>query len=134
MVVDGHRQDAFGAFLADDIFVENFLDFLGLGELVAGALSALLELFADYVVAELDAFVADENGRSGDEFSNLVLALSTKRAVQQLSVIMFAARVFAHAVLKLTARPGVLPLKPCSYSTDYIAPGNPRAKLRTRGL
>jgi len=32
------------------------------------------------------------------------LALSTERAVQKLAVIMFAARIFAHAVLKLAAR------------------------------
>jgi hypothetical protein len=33
------------------------------------------------------------------------LALSTERAVQQLAVIMFAARIFAHAFLKLAAPP-----------------------------
>ena len=105
MVVHGHRQDPLGALLADDVFVENFLDFLRLGELVAGALGALFELFPDYVVAQLHAFVADENAGAGDEFPNLVLALSTEGAVQQLAVIMFAARIFAHAVLKLAAPP-----------------------------
>jgi hypothetical protein len=103
VIVDGHRQDALRAFLTDDIFIEDFLDFLRLGELVAGALGALLQLFPDYVVAKLDAFVADENARAGDELSNLVLALPTERTVQQLAVIMFAARIFAHAVLKLAA-------------------------------
>jgi hypothetical protein len=33
------------------------------------------------------------------------LALSTERAVQQLAIIMFAARIFAHAVLKLAPPP-----------------------------
>ncbi len=103
MVVDRDRQDALGALLADDVFIEDFLDFLRLGELVAGALGALLELFADDVVAQLDAFVADEYRRAGDELPNLVLALSAERAIQQFAVIMFAARIFAHAVLKLTA-------------------------------
>jgi hypothetical protein len=32
-----------------------------------------------------------------------VLALPAERTVQQLAVIMFAARIFAHAVLKLAA-------------------------------
>src|ERR1700680_2935072 len=109
MVVYSDRQDAFGALLTDDIFIEDFLDFLRLGKLVAGALSALLQLFPDYVGAQLDAFVAHENARSGDELANLVLALSTKRAVQQLSVIMFAARIFAHAVLRLTTWPKLEP-------------------------
>ncbi len=103
VVVDRHRQDPLGAFLADDVLIEDFLDFLGLGQLVAGALGALLELFPDYVVAQLHALVADENAGTGYELPNLVLALSTERAVQQLTVIMFAARIFAHAVLKLTA-------------------------------
>jgi hypothetical protein len=35
-----------------------------------------------------------------------VLALSAEGAVQQLAVIMFAARIFAHAVLKLAPFPG----------------------------
>jgi hypothetical protein len=34
-----------------------------------------------------------------------VLALSTERAVQKLAVVMFAARIFAHAVLKLAVPP-----------------------------
>jgi hypothetical protein len=79
--------------------------FLRLRQLIPGALSALFQLFPDYVVAQLDAFVADENAGTGDELPNLVLALSTEGAVQQLAVIMFAARIFAHAVLKLTVPP-----------------------------
>jgi hypothetical protein len=78
---------------------------LGFGQLIAGAFGAFLEFFPDYVVAQLHAFVADENRGTGNEFPNLVLALSTEGAVQQLAVIMFAARIFAHAVLKLAARP-----------------------------
>jgi hypothetical protein len=105
MIVNSHRQDAFGAFLTDDIFIEDFLDFLGLGKLVAGALGALFQFFSDYVVAQLHAFVADEYAGAGDEFPNLVLALSTKRAIQNLAIIMLAARIFAHAVLKLAEPP-----------------------------
>jgi hypothetical protein len=105
MIVDRHRQDPLGAFLTDDVLIEDFLDFLRLGEFVAGTFGALFQFFPNYVVAQLHAFVADENAGAGDEFPNLVLALSTERAVQQLAVIMFATRIFAHAVLKLTARP-----------------------------
>jgi hypothetical protein len=100
MVIYRHGQDPLGAFLADDILVEDLLDFLGLGELVTGALGALLELFPDNVVTKLHAFVTDENGGPCNQFSNFVLALSTEGAVQQLAIVMFAARIFAHAVLK----------------------------------
>ena len=132
VIVYSHREDPLGALLADDVFIQDLLDFLGFGELVAGALGALLELLPDYVVAQLHAFVADEYAGAGDEFPNLVLALSTERAVQQLAVIMFAARIFAHAVLKLAAPPR-FPAE-SSYSTDYIAPGRPHAKIRSRGV
>ena len=105
MVVDRHREHALGALLADHVLIEDFLDFLGLGKLVAGAFGALFELLADDVVAKLDALVADEYRRPGDQFPNFVLALSAEGAIQQLAVIMFAARIFAHAVLKLAAPP-----------------------------
>ena len=52
--------------LADDIFIEDLLDLLGLRQLVPGALGALLELFPDNVIAQLDALVADEYRRTGD--------------------------------------------------------------------
>ena len=103
VVVDGDREHALGTLLSDHVLVQNLLDLLGLGQLVAGALGALLELFPDDVIAKLDAFVADEDRWSGDQLSNFVLALSTERAIQQLAVIMFAARIFAHAALKLAA-------------------------------
>jgi hypothetical protein len=34
--------------------------------------------------AELDTFLADEDGRSSDKFSDLVLALAAKRAVKRI--------------------------------------------------
>ena len=66
MVVDCDREHPFGALLPDHIFIQDLLDFLRLGQLVAGTFRALLELLANDVVAQLDAFVADENRGSGD--------------------------------------------------------------------
>jgi hypothetical protein len=43
-----------------------------------------LRLFADDVVAQLDAFIADEHRRTGNQFADLVLALAAERAVQEL--------------------------------------------------
>src|SRR6266403_627989 len=65
MVVDGDRQNSLGPLLTDDVFVQDFLDFLRLRKLVARTLSALLELFPDDVVAQFDALVADEYRRAG---------------------------------------------------------------------
>jgi len=103
VVVDGHREHALGALLTDDVLVQDLFDFLGFRELVAGALRALLELFPDDVVAQFHAFVADEHRGTGDQLSYFVLALPAEGAIQQFAVIMFAARIFAHAVLKLAA-------------------------------
>jgi hypothetical protein len=62
-------------------------------ELVAGALGALFQLFANDVVAELYTLIADEHGRTGDELAYFVLALAAEGAVQQLAVVVFAAGI-----------------------------------------
>jgi hypothetical protein len=61
VVVDGHREDLLCGLLADHVLVENRFDLGRLRQLVAAAFGALVELLADDVVAELDAFVADED-------------------------------------------------------------------------
>jgi hypothetical protein len=96
VVVDGNRERLLGALLADDVLVQDLLDLVGLGELVASALGAVLELLADDVVAELDAFVADEDGGAGDQLADFVLALSAKGALEKLAVVVPPAGVLAH--------------------------------------
>src|SRR6516162_4016469 len=51
-------------------------------------------LLTDNVHAELDTFVADEDGRSSNQLSDLVLALATKRAVE--GVLRVATAGFGH--------------------------------------
>src|SRR6185437_16231166 len=65
MVVDRDREHFLGALLADHVFVEDLLDLVGLRQLVARALGAILELLTNDVVAQLHAFVADEHGGAG---------------------------------------------------------------------
>jgi hypothetical protein len=62
---------------------------------VAG-LDTVLELFADNVVAELNAFVTDKDGRASDQFANFVLGFAAKRTVQELTVFVLVAGVIAH--------------------------------------
>ena len=99
VVVDRDRQNLFGAFLADDVVVQDFLDFDRLRQLVAGPFGPVLEFFADDVVAELDALVADEHGGPGDELADLVLTLAAKGAIQKLAVVATAAIVTHAAVI-----------------------------------
>src|SRR5690606_19889011 len=97
VVVDGHRQRALGAVLADHVLVQDVEDFLRLGQRAARRLGLLLELLADDVVAKLDAFIADEHARARDQLADLVLALSAEGAVQDLvAVAGTALGVFAH--------------------------------------
>jgi hypothetical protein len=48
----------------------------------------ILHLFADDVITEFYALIADKDRRTSDQFSNLVLAFSAKRAVEQLAAIL----------------------------------------------
>jgi hypothetical protein len=74
-------------------------------------------LFTDDIHAELDALVADENGGAGDEFPNLVLALTAERAIQ--SVLGIAAAGLIHW-------PSSTPIRPsnCNVNNSMHRPGN----------
>ena len=63
----------------------------GLRQLLAGLLGLLLELLANDVVAELDALVADEHRRAGNQLADFVLALAAERTVEKLAVVVLAA-------------------------------------------
>src|SRR5678816_2209572 len=83
--MDGDRQHALGAVLADHIIVEHLAD-LGRGrDSVAGLDQRRLRFLADDVVAQLDAFIADEHGRPGNELPDLVLRFAAERAVEGCS-------------------------------------------------
>jgi hypothetical protein len=98
MVVDRDRQHLLGALLADHVLIEYVLDLGGRRQLVLfGLLAALLHLFTDDVVAELDTFVADEHGRPRDQLAYLVLALAAEGAVEQLAgIVALAAVIVGH--------------------------------------
>ena len=83
------RKD--GAVLADHVLVEDLEDFLGLGKVAARGMGLLLEFFADDVVAQLDAFIADEHAGARDQLAHLMLALAAEGAVQDLAAVAGAA-------------------------------------------
>ena len=87
VVVDRDRERPLGDLLADHVLVEARLDLardrqVGLRRLRIGRIDR--HLVADDVVAELDALVADEHRRAGDQLLDLVLALAAERAVENL--------------------------------------------------
>src|SRR5579864_2836058 len=88
VVVDRHRELLLRLLLADDVLVEETLDLLRLRE---GGVLLLLEhpVFRDDVEADVDALVADEDRRAGDELLHLPLALVAERAPQDFIAAVF---------------------------------------------
>src|SRR3546814_2604287 len=83
MVMHRDRQHALRGVLADHIGVEVLADFQrGRNRAVLARGDAALDLLADDVVAQLDAFVADEHGRARNQLANLVLRLAAEGAVE----------------------------------------------------
>jgi hypothetical protein len=83
VVVHRDRQHLLGVVLADDVVVEDAADLLRGRHAVARLHERGLRLLADDVHAQLDALVADEHRRPGDELADLVLALAAERAVER---------------------------------------------------
>src|SRR6202022_5162287 len=94
MVVHGYREHALGVILADHVIVEHLANVARPGNPVPRLDQSGFVLLTDDVHAELDAFIADEHGRAGDQLSDLVLALAAERAVER--VFRVAAAGFGH--------------------------------------
>src|SRR5205823_14855626 len=75
VVVDGDGEDLLRPLLADHVVVEERLDLHRRGERDGGPVLFPLALLGDDVVAELDALVADVDGRTGDELADFPLPL-----------------------------------------------------------
>src|SRR5262249_48354753 len=78
---DRDREDLLRLLLADHVLVERRLDLARLRDARARRRGLLLSVFlGDDVVAELDALVADVDGRPRDELLHLPLALAAEGA------------------------------------------------------
>src|SRR3989449_6828026 len=84
VIVYGDREHLLGMVLTDHIVIEDFADFLRRRDAVARFHQRGLVLLADDVHAQLDALVADEDGRAGNELADLVLALAAERAIERI--------------------------------------------------
>src|SRR4029079_5983967 len=98
--------------------VQNLADFLRGRNPVARFHQRGLVLLADDVHAQLDAFVADIDGRAGNELAHLVLALAAERAIER--VLGIAAADFAHS------------WSPSIHDSPAVAPSIPGGALKTR--
>ena len=84
VVVHGHRKHALGLLLADHVFVENLADVARGRYAVLRLHEVSLMFLANDVHAQLDAFVADEHGRTGDELAHFMLAFAAEGAIQSV--------------------------------------------------
>ena len=105
VVVDGHCQLLLRQLLSDDVVVQQVLDLFRLGQ---ARVLLLLEhpVFGDDVETDVDALIADEHRRTGDQLLDLALALVTKRAPEGF----VAGFLFGHrsSVSPLVSRAGLL--------------------------
>ena len=78
MIVDRDREHLLGVVLADDVVIEGLADRLRGRNIVARFRQRRLVFLADDIQAKLDALIANEDGRPGDELAHLVLALAAE--------------------------------------------------------
>jgi hypothetical protein len=76
MVVDGNGELLFGYLLPNDVQVEKFLDFLGLGKFFSNGRG--YDVIRNDFIAYIDALIAYVNGGSGNELFYVVLALGAE--------------------------------------------------------
>ncbi len=98
VIVHGDRKYALGVILTDHVIVEHLANIARTGNSIARLDERGLVLFTDDVHAELDAFVANEDGRPGDQLPDLVLALAAKRAVERILRVATAGFGHRHSV------------------------------------
>ena len=98
MIVDRDGQDLLGLLLTNDVFVEDLIDLHGDAQLAArAARRLLLNFLTNDVVTQLDAFIANKNGRACNQFAYFVLAFPTKRAIQQSVAVALGVLAIAHS-------------------------------------
>src|SRR5579871_3324472 len=93
--MDRDRQDLLRMVLIDDVVVEDLADLLRRRDSIPRLHQRGFVLLADDVHAQLDALVADEDRRPGDELAHLMLALAAERAIKR--VLRIAAADLAHS-------------------------------------
>ncbi len=117
MIMDCDRENLLGMILAHDVIVEH-LEYLGRRRhAVARLHEGGLVLLPNDLHAEFDAFIADEDGGTGDEFAHLMLALAAERAIE---------RVLGLAAARLTHRhpSDISPFStPCLVGRSIAGPG-----------
>src|SRR5439155_26063819 len=78
MLIDRDRELLLRFFLADDIFVKKGFNLAGLWQRRTRGHRLSLLVVGDDLVADVDALIADVDGRAGNEFLNFILRLAAE--------------------------------------------------------
>lgn len=82
MIVDGDGENALRAVLPHDILIEVMLDIGRLFKLGGDFFLGLFPVFRNDVIAEIDAFVTDIDGRPRDQLAYFIAAFPAKGTPQ----------------------------------------------------
>src|SRR3546814_12219698 len=95
MVVHRYGKDALGTALPNDVVIKDIADFQRRRHAtILLADKAALGFFPDDIVAQFNAFIADEDGWPCDQLAHLMLRLPAEAAVQ--GAFRIRARQFRH--------------------------------------
>jgi hypothetical protein len=114
MIMHRDRQHPLGVALTDHVIVEHGANVAWSRHAVARLHQRGLVLLADDVHAQLDAFIADEYRRAGDQLADLMLALAAERAVERVLGIAAAGLTHRHSINRRGTAPIMLSARPCS--------------------
>jgi hypothetical protein len=78
VLVDGDGETLLCFVLSDHIFVKEAFDFAGLGQRRPRGNGFSLLIVGNYLIADVDALIADVNGGTGNEFFNFILRLAAE--------------------------------------------------------
>jgi hypothetical protein len=82
VLVDGDGQSLLCFVLPDYVFVKKTFDLTGLWQRRTGGNGFSLLIVRDDLIANIDALVADVDRRTGNQFLNFILRLTTERTAQ----------------------------------------------------
>src|SRR5574341_911206 len=82
MLVDSHREPLLGFVLPDHVLVQEGFNFPGLRQRRTRSYRLGLLIVADDLVADVDAFIANVDGGTGNELLHLVLRFAAERTTQ----------------------------------------------------
>src|ERR1041385_3290317 len=82
MLIDRNGEAFLGLILADDVFVEKRFDFVRLGKGRTRRYRLSLLIVADDLIADVDAFIADVDRRTSNEFLDFILRFTAERTSQ----------------------------------------------------